>query len=168
MFCFFDLDGTLIDSSHRRATLADGTLDLDHWIENSHPEMIARDAPLPMIQTYHNAVKHGGRIFALTARVLDAPDFKWMSDYGLKFEEILSRPNGCTMNDAALKDAHLRFWADRQGLSWADFCEQSIIFDDCPSVLRHLSKLGLDCIDARRMNEALAMADLAKSLGAVK
>ena len=34
----FDLDGTTIDSSHRHATLPDGTLNLAKWIENSTPE----------------------------------------------------------------------------------------------------------------------------------
>ena len=36
----FDLDGTMIDSSHRQNTLADGSLDLAHWIENNTPEKI--------------------------------------------------------------------------------------------------------------------------------
>jgi len=34
----FDLDGTIIDSSHRQATLPDGTLNLPAWIENSTPK----------------------------------------------------------------------------------------------------------------------------------
>jgi beta-phosphoglucomutase-like phosphatase (HAD superfamily) len=29
----FDLDGTVIDSTHRQASHEDGTLDLEHWVE---------------------------------------------------------------------------------------------------------------------------------------
>ena len=35
MLYIFDLDHTVIDSSHRQITRADGSLDLDAWIENS-------------------------------------------------------------------------------------------------------------------------------------
>jgi hypothetical protein len=44
----YDLDHTVIDSTHRQATLADGSLDLAHWIENNTPELIARDSLLPL------------------------------------------------------------------------------------------------------------------------
>jgi len=41
----FDLDGTTIDSSHRQATKADGTLDLQAWFKNATPEKIHDDKP---------------------------------------------------------------------------------------------------------------------------
>ena len=44
----FDLDGTIIDSSHRQATLPDGTLNLAHWFENATPEKIFEDKVLPL------------------------------------------------------------------------------------------------------------------------
>jgi FMN phosphatase YigB (HAD superfamily) len=44
----FDLDHTVIDSSHRQLTKADGSLDLAHWIENNTPEKIAADTELPL------------------------------------------------------------------------------------------------------------------------
>ena len=34
MLYIFDLDHTVIDSSHRQITRPDGSLDLDAWIEN--------------------------------------------------------------------------------------------------------------------------------------
>ena len=43
----FDLDGTVIDSSHRQATKPDGTLNLEHWFENATPDKIAQDRILP-------------------------------------------------------------------------------------------------------------------------
>ena len=44
----YDLDHTVIDSSHRAATLPNGSIDLDHWREHSTPELIARDRLLPL------------------------------------------------------------------------------------------------------------------------
>ena len=38
----FDMDGTIIDSSHRQATLPDGTLNLSAWIKNATPENLQR------------------------------------------------------------------------------------------------------------------------------
>ncbi|MDG1859332.1 MAG: hypothetical protein P8I94_09525, partial [Emcibacteraceae bacterium] len=44
----FDLDHTLIDSSHRQLTDANGSLDLTHWIENCTREKIMGDKLLPL------------------------------------------------------------------------------------------------------------------------
>jgi hypothetical protein len=41
----YDLDHTLLDSSHRQATLPNGDLDLAHWIENSTPEKVMPTMP---------------------------------------------------------------------------------------------------------------------------
>lgn len=54
----FDLDGTLIDSSHRYKSMPEGDrIDLDFWRENSTPEMIAKDSLLPHIVEYNKANK---------------------------------------------------------------------------------------------------------------
>ena len=44
----FDLDHTVIDSSHRQLTKADGSLDLAHWITNNTREKIMADSLLPL------------------------------------------------------------------------------------------------------------------------
>ena len=51
----FDLDGTIIDSSHRYQSI-NGRIDLDFWRENSTPEMISKDILLPHIAEYNSAV----------------------------------------------------------------------------------------------------------------
>ena len=58
----FDLDGTTIDSSHRHATHADGTLNLDAWIENATPEKIFQDQVLPL---GHLVSKIGKRAYTI-------------------------------------------------------------------------------------------------------
>ena len=46
----FDLDGTIIDSSHRQMVKSDGTLDLAKWFENATAEKIFADKVLPLAQ----------------------------------------------------------------------------------------------------------------------
>ena len=46
----WDLDQTLIDSSHRN------TGDLAHWIEHSTVEHIMKDSLLPMVSVYRSMV----------------------------------------------------------------------------------------------------------------
>ena len=65
----FDLDGTVIDSSHRKATLPDGSLDLDHWIENCTPEKIAGDSLLPLAGYMRQVYPHH-EVLICTARVM--------------------------------------------------------------------------------------------------
>ena len=48
MLFIFDLDGTVIDSSHRALANADGSITLDFWRENSTAEMIAKDKLFPL------------------------------------------------------------------------------------------------------------------------
>ena len=53
----FDMDGTIIDSSHRyRANEAGTAIDLDFWIKNDVPEMIAKDKFLPLMKWAIDAI----------------------------------------------------------------------------------------------------------------
>ena len=49
MLYIFDLDHTVIDSSHRQLTREDGSLDLDNWIENCTHEKIMQDSLFPWL-----------------------------------------------------------------------------------------------------------------------
>ena len=51
----FDLDHTVIDSSHRQLTKADGSLDLAHWIANNTREKIMADSLLPLATQWRKA-----------------------------------------------------------------------------------------------------------------
>ena len=46
----YDLDGTLLDSSHRYRSNPDGTIDFDYWIANQ--SLCDFDKPLPLAQQY--------------------------------------------------------------------------------------------------------------------
>jgi hypothetical protein len=62
MHFIFDLDHTVIDSSHRQLTNADGSLDLAHWRENCTHEKIMADTLLPLARTMREALEHGSRL----------------------------------------------------------------------------------------------------------
>ena len=50
----YDLDGTLIDSSHRYAALPNGNVDLAHWVANHHK--LDSDTLLPLADQYRRDV----------------------------------------------------------------------------------------------------------------
>ena len=154
----FDLDGTVIDSSHRKAVKPDGTLDLEHWIENSTPEMVAKDKLLPLANIMRNLYRNGGptrQVIICTARVLGDADYWYLAEHSLAAHHVLSRPLGCRWDDASLKLVLLSDLARNLGLQWADFRSQCLMFDDAPSVIEGMNKVGIRCIDAKGYNAIL-------------
>ena len=151
----YDLDHTVIDSTHRQATLADGSLDLAHWIDNNTPEKIARDSLLPLAKQMRENFKRGAEIVVCTARVLQSADYDFLQDHGLHTHAILSRPMGDNTSDHLLKERLLREYANARGISWARFCKFSTMLDDNQNVIAHLTGLGLWIYDAVPFNERL-------------
>jgi len=52
----FDLDGVLVDSSHRYRNKPNGSIDIDYWIANHTPKMIALDKVLPTHWRYVDSI----------------------------------------------------------------------------------------------------------------
>ena len=69
-FKIWDLDGTVIDSSHRYYTLENGDIDLPRWIENNTRENIALDKLLPLADLMRDNYRSGDTVIICTARVL--------------------------------------------------------------------------------------------------
>jgi hypothetical protein len=151
----WDLDGTLIDSSHRQNTLPDGSLDLDRWIQNNTADKIMNDRLLPLIDVFRAATRSIN--IAVTARVLTEPDYNFFFEHGIMFYRILSRPEGCIMADAPLKEIMLRLMVAEYGCNWFEFCRRSVLLDDNQAVLKHAESMGLETIDARVLNQRLAI-----------
>jgi hypothetical protein len=151
----YDLDHTLIDSSHRQLTRADGSLDLDHWREHCTREKIFADGLLPLAFHAKRNMTRFVEVIACTARVMSSADYDFLRDNGLNFERILSRPMDCQMSDALLKETLLRADAMEQGESFYRYARRSIMIDDNKNVLNHLSGLGFRCYNAISINEAL-------------
>lgn len=75
----FDIDGVLLDSSHRYKTIIgkDGKhkIDLDHWRENE--VNCLQDPLLPMAETYKRLLlKKSAFVIIATSRIMKALDYK--------------------------------------------------------------------------------------------
>ena len=155
MHFIFDLDHTVVDSSHRQLTDINGSLDLAHWRENCTREKIMRDSLLPLAETMQGYIKSGVSVVICTARVLGEHDIEFLRTNGLHTPHILSRAEGDCSRDDALKTRLLGDFAKSLGLEWRDFAESSVMFDDNASVLRAMDRLGIDAIDAIELNNEL-------------
>lgn len=158
MHYIIDLDGTVLCSKHRQATDSKGNLDLDHWRENSTSELIAKDSLLPCVQLMREKYYAGfHKVIVCTARVLTNHDFEFFMVNDIPYHAILSRPEGCTMPDAELKDIQLRIYAQNQGISWVKFASMSVIIDDNQAVLNRLQSIGIMAVDAKQLNKEMAV-----------
>jgi FMN phosphatase YigB (HAD superfamily) len=148
----FDLDGTVIDSSHRQATKPDGTLDLAHWFENATPEKIFRDKVLPLAQQIRKRSKKGDYTMICTARTLSDADLEFFHQEGLLVDKIISRKQGDMTPDGELKAKQLRsFFSLKQ---FKDL--NKVMFDDAPSVRKSLRRLGISVIDPSKIQSRVA------------
>ena len=143
----FDMDGTIIDSSHRQATKPDGTLNLDAWIENATPEKISKDIVLPLAQQIRKRQKAGDYVLICTARQMSFADFEFLQDNGICPDKIISRPLGNMEADGSLKAKQLSKLFNLKQFAKAS----KIMFDDAASVRSALRKIGIAVLDPAKI-----------------
>jgi FMN phosphatase YigB (HAD superfamily) len=156
MIYIFDLDHTVIDSSHRQLTRPDGSLDLDHWIENCTREKIFADKLLPLARLMRSAYAQGHTVIVCTARVLSAHDRAFLAHHDLKAHAILSRPMGCNTGDADLKRELL--FSHFRGQPLARWARNAVFYDDNLGVLEMAKNLGIRTRNAVQLNSNLLKA----------
>ncbi len=156
MYYIFDLDHTVIDSSHRQITRADGSLDLDHWIENCTRQKIFADSLLPLARLMRSAYSQGHDVIVCTARVLSAHDYAYLAHHDLKAHAILSRPMGCADADDVLKKNLLFKHFKNQPL--ARWTRNAVFYDDNLGVLEMAKNLGIMTKNAVQLNSKLQQA----------
>ena len=147
----FDLDGTVIDSSHRQG---DGSL--DDWRRLNTVGNIMRDGLLPLAGKMQTAIQDGLDVWVCTSRVMGKADFAF-----LRMQSLL--PNGGPVihriSDAddrdcgARKLAKLRGMASGMGVSWARFANDSIMFADSIVVQDTMRNAGLRVVDPVQYNQ---------------
>ena len=156
MIKIFDLDGTVIDSSHRTRFLADGSLDLDYWQANATPRNIAADTLLPLAKQMQSAYARGNCLVMIcTARVMSASDYLFLDMNGLQYHAITSRPEGETLPDFALKLYALHGLCSEHGWSWARFRKMAVMYDDNLSVINSLTSEGIQVYNSTILNREL-------------
>ena len=149
----FDLDHTVIDSSHRQLTRPDGSLDLDAWRTNCTAEKINADTLLPIAKIMRSAYAHGNTVIVCTARVLSRHDLTYLADNNLRYHVMLSRAEGDNTGDALLKRRALL--SHFRGQPVARWARRSVFFDDNQGVLKMAKSLGIMTRDAIQLNQNL-------------
>jgi len=146
----YDLDGTVIDSNHRKLTKADGTLDLTHWVENCTPNKIFRDSLLPLARTMRQHIIEGARVIICTSRVMSEADFAFLRLHRLMCNVVLHRSHSDKRADGEYKFAKLTGYLSQQELKGA------IMFDDAAEVRSSIRSLGVVVLNPDPINERLA------------
>ena len=136
----FDFDGTIIDSSHRALSHPDGSINLDHWVENCTKEKIFSDELLPLYEYARRLSFNGYDCFGITARALTKYDWEYFFLYDLDkiFNKIYYRPTGCDTKDSELKAKQLRHFFNFK--QYKD--REKIFIDDNEGNRLALEKMG--------------------------
>ena len=151
----WDLDGTVIDSSHRYSTLPNGDINLPRWIQDNTRENIERDSLLPLARLMRSNYRMGDIVIICTARVLGIWDKVYLADHGIKAQFILSRALGDNRGDAEMKRAKLlALFADLQ-IPFARWTRNATLYDDNLGVLDMAKKLGIRTRNAVQLNEEM-------------
>lgn len=101
----YDMDGTIVDSSHRYRTIVDekGTrIDLDHWRENQHLAML--DGFLPLYEQYRaDLADPACYVIIATAREMHAPDWQFVKEKLGEPDYFISRKHGDSVSGKTMK-----------------------------------------------------------------
>ena len=148
----WDLDGTVIDSSHRYSTLENGDIDLPKWIADNTRENIEQDTLLPLARLMRSNYRQGDIVIICTARVLGVWDHVFLADHGIKAHFILSRAIGDNRGDAEMKRQKLlALFADLK-VPLARWTRNATFYDDNQGVLNMAEKFGIRTKNAVQLN----------------
>jgi len=146
--CIYDLDGTIIDSSHRATHDENGNIDLENWKAKSTKDFIFQDSLMPLYTQLVADYKNGDMIIICTAREFSKWDWEFLHFHNIYFDRVISRPRGNDMVDWKLKQNQLRYLFTLP--QYRD--TQKIFYDDNGSNLFALADLGATIVDAKRVN----------------
>ena len=144
--CIYDLDGTIIDSSHRATHDADGNIDLADWKAKSTKELIFNDSLLPLYCQLQQDYKEGNMVILCTARELGEWDYEYIHMMNIYYDRIISRPKGNNTIDCELKKSQLKYLFNLK--PYKNILK--VFYDDNPSNLSAIGSLGATVVDARR------------------
>ena len=102
----YDVDGTLVDSSHRYRALPNGHVDLDHWVKNHH--RLNQDTLLPLAEQYRRDIADPTTYVVIcTLRTPQPADLQYIAqNLGMPDCLIMNSKNE-TENLAGFKRRHL-------------------------------------------------------------
>ena len=130
----YDMDGTIVDSSHRYRTITDENgerIDLDYWRENEHLAM--NDGLLPMFEQYRaDLADENCYVIIATARVMNDPDWQFVKEILGEPDYFISRKSGDTQSGKTLKINGLAKFFNLVTFKNADF----VFYEDNVSYLK--------------------------------
>ena len=130
----YDMDGTIVDSSHRYRTIVDDTgekIDLDFWRENQYNAM--NDSLLPMAEQYQaDLFDENCYVIIATARVMNAPDWQFVKEILGEPDYFISRNDGDSQSGKTLKINGLAKFFNLTNFKNADF----VFYEDNISYLK--------------------------------
>jgi hypothetical protein len=149
----FDLDDTVIDSSHRATLKAENgqvVLDLDAWRRDSTRENIFKDKLLPLATFMRECIQAEHTfVWVCTARNMQQADHDFLAENGLTPNLVLSRHLDDDREDHILKRKMI---SKLLNLKPFKDCE-TIFFDDKPKNLKALEGLIDFNLNARAIND---------------
>lgn len=130
----YDMDGTIVDSSHRYRTIVDENgerIDLDHWRENEYRAM--DDGLLPMAEQYKaDLADPNCYVIIATARVMHNPDWQFVKEILGEPDYFISRKDGDSQSGKTLKINGLARFFNLMNFRDADF----VFYEDNISYLK--------------------------------
>ena len=141
----YDLDGTIIDSSHRATHDEQGNIDLVNWKAKSTKDFIFQDSLMPLYTQLVKDYKNGNMVILCTARELGKWDLEYIHMHNIYYDRIISRPKENITNDGELKKNQLRYLFNLP--CYRDRIK--IFYDDNDSNLEAIYDLGAKVVDAK-------------------
>lgn len=130
----YDMDGTIVDSSHRYRTIVDDAgerIDLDYWRENEALAM--NDGLLPLYEQYRKDLQDENcYVIIATARVMNSPDWQFVDEILGKPDYFISRKSGDSQSGKTLKISGLAKFFNLVTFKNADF----VFYEDNVSYLK--------------------------------
>ena len=103
----FDLDDTVLDSSHRRLVTDDHEAFIRDWKTHT-ARQILKDKPLPLARFMRMLISQGESVWILTAREMGLADYRLLENHGIRARTILSREAHDNRPDSVFKVAKIR------------------------------------------------------------
>ena len=142
MIAVFDLDGTVLDSSHRALINENGGINIEEW--RSHTaEQILNDSELPLADYMRFCISSPEiRTWICTSRHLQNADKLLLQKLGLyDVDLILSRDKNDNREDVPYKIAKIRGKLNLPSVRK----RERVFFDDRADIRQAMGKLGFVC-----------------------
>jgi hypothetical protein len=136
----YDIDGTLVNSSHRHLSKSDGSIDLEAWRKNSTRLLIVQDDLMPLSIQCNQHYKNGDMVILCTADVIPVGGvrYQWLISMGILFDKLISRPVDCMTSDWILKQNQLAYLYRLRPYAKCD----KVFYDDNVNNLKAIAELG--------------------------